>query len=333
MRLPVRAELRVARIVVAALSGLLVAFAGTTHAHADPSKAELEAQIDSKWNELEPTIEQHNKVQSELDANKAKVAALQVQLAPLQQQIDAARSKVAALAVRNYKSGRPGAMNALLSTTSADALPDGLAQLEAMARKQETALKDVVALSNKYKDQKRALDELVTSLSAQESALAAQKKQIETDISNLNQMRLAAYGTTGSNEATRPAPCPVTYPGGGHGKAVSAACAQIGKPYVFGAEGDRSFDCSGLMMFAWAKAGVNLRHYTQWQWDDSKPISRGELMAGDLVFYFPDKHHVAMYIGKFNGIDYMVNAPHSGDVVREQPMEKWPISGYRRPSN
>src|SRR5689334_6560985 len=134
MRLRAWADAHVARVSLAALAGLLVAVAGTTHAYADPSKAELEAQIDTAWNKLEPVIEQYNKVHAELTDNQQKAAALQAQIAPLQKQIDDAQSKVAALGVRNYKEGRAGTINALLRINSAQALPEQLSQLQAMAR-------------------------------------------------------------------------------------------------------------------------------------------------------------------------------------------------------
>jgi len=147
-------RLRFVRILLAAIGGLLVAFAGTTHAYADPSKAELEAQIDAAWNKLEPLIEQYNKVHAELQDNQQKAAALQTQIQPLQAQIDGAQSKIAALTVRNYKNGRAGALNALLGAGSTLALPEQLSQLEAMAHRQSEALSDVVALRDKYGTQK-----------------------------------------------------------------------------------------------------------------------------------------------------------------------------------
>jgi cell wall-associated NlpC family hydrolase len=317
---------------LAALAGLLVAVAGTTHAYADPSKAELEAQIDAAWNKLEPVIEQYNKVHAELVENQQKAAALAAQIAPLQKQIDDAQSKVAALGIRNYKEGRAGSLNALLSLNSHRALPDQLSQLEAMARKQNEALKDVVALRNQYDTQKRAYDDLVGRLSVQDADVATQKTQIENDIKTLNDLRLKVYGTTGSLGSTRMAPCPVTYPTNQRARtAVITACAQIDKPYIFNTAGPNTFDCSGLMMYAWNKAGASLRHYTKWQWDDTKPVSRADLQVGDLVFYYSDLHHVGMYIGKYNGVDYIVNAPHSGDVVRVKAMDDGNVAGFRRP--
>jgi cell wall-associated NlpC family hydrolase len=107
--------------------------------------------------------------------------------------------------------------------------------------------------------------------------------------------------------------------------AVSVAEAQIGKPYVWGAAGPNSFDCSGLVMYAYAHAGVSIDHFTGDQWNEGAHLRRDHLRPGDLVFFAYDTsnpatiHHVGMYIG--NG--EMVEAPHTGANVQ--------ISSYARP--
>jgi len=89
----------------------------------------------------------------------------------------------------------------------------------------------------------------------------------------------------------------------------------VGKPYVWGASGPDSFDCSGLTMYAWAAAGVALPHQSSQQYGYGTHVSTdlSVLKPGDLLFFYsPTIHHVSMYIG--NG--QMVHAPDSGDVVR-----------------
>jgi peptidoglycan DL-endopeptidase CwlO len=313
--------------VLAAVLGSLLACTIAAQAHAEPTPGELEQQIDAVWNTLEPLIEEHNRVSGELAENRAKVAALTEQIRPLQEQIDAAQAKVAALSVREYKAGRAGALNALLETGSPTTFADRLTRLEAIAHKQKEALAEVLALKQRYEAVKQPLDQLVASLTAQEAELAKRKAQIDADIKRLNEMRLAAYGHSGGTGALRPAPCPATYPGGAAAVAARTACAQIGKPYVFGSGGPGSFDCSGLTAYAWKAAGVNLRHYTNWQWQDTKAVGRDDLRVGDLVFYYRDLHHVGIYVGG----GWIVHAPTSGDVVRMKRVDDGPVMGYRRP--
>jgi len=316
--------MRVFVVVFGLLLALAVAEAVALPADAEPTPGDVEQQIDVAWNALEPLIEEHNRVAGELVANRAKVAALSQQIRPLQEEIDQARAKVAALSAHEYKAGRAGALNALLETGSPTSFADRLTRLEAMAHKQKAALAGVLVLKQRYDAVKQPLDQLVTRLAAQETDLAKRKAQIDADIKRLNEMRL---GRTTGLGALRPAPCPATYPGGAAAVAARTACAQIGKPYRFGSGGPGSFDCSGLTAYAWKAAGVNLRHYTNWQWQDTTPVSHDDLRVGDLVFYYRDLHHVGIYVG--NG--WIVHAPNSGDVVRMKRVDDGPVVGYRRP--
>jgi len=98
--------------------------------------------------------------------------------------------------------------------------------------------------------------------------------------------------------------------------ALRAALTQRGKPYVWGAAGPNSYDCSGLVMWAFAQEGISLPHYTGDQWNSGMHVSRADLEPGDLVFFFADISHVGIYIG--NGL--MVDAPSTGQVVQVQPV-------------
>jgi cell wall-associated NlpC family hydrolase len=319
------------KTLLAAACGLLVALSLGATAHADPSTAELEKQIDAAWSQLEPTIEEHNRVKGELEANRAKANQLAEQLKPLELQIDEVRGKVGGFAVMQYKTGRTGAFSALLSSGSSETFVDDISRLEMMASRQNASIADVVNLRNEYNTQKRALDELVAKLDAQEKELAGKTTQIESDIKNLNDMRLKAYGTTIGPGSLQPVACPLSYPGGAAGVAVRTACSQIGKNYVFGAEGPNTFDCSGLTLYAWGKAGVSLYHYTVTQYNSTKPVSRADLRPGDLVFY-NGLAHMAMYAGKDpSGVEWIVHAPTTGDKVRMKHMEDGSIVGFRRP--
>jgi cell wall-associated NlpC family hydrolase len=104
--------------------------------------------------------------------------------------------------------------------------------------------------------------------------------------------------------------------------AANWALTQLGKPYQWGAAGPATYDCSGLTMVAWAHAGVQLLHYTGYQWQEGPHVPLNQLQRGDLLFYATNTsdpstiHHVAIYIG--NGM--MVNAPFTGAFVRIDSM-------------
>jgi len=96
--------------------------------------------------------------------------------------------------------------------------------------------------------------------------------------------------------------------------ALRAALSRRGDPYVWGAAGPGAFDCSGLVVWAFAQEGITLPHYTGDLWNSGMHVSRDNLEPGDLVFFFADLSHVGMYIG--NGL--MVDAPSTGQVVQVQ---------------
>jgi hypothetical protein len=105
-------------------------------------------------------------------------------------------------------------------------------------------------------------------------------------------------------------------------RAVQFALAQVGKPYVWGAEGPDTFDCSGLVQAAYASAGVGLPRVARPQYRATTPVPVGAMIPGDLLFFGPDRtdvesiHHVGIYLGDGK----MVHAPTPGDVVRVAPV-------------
>jgi cell wall-associated NlpC family hydrolase len=115
--------------------------------------------------------------------------------------------------------------------------------------------------------------------------------------------------------------------------AADWALEQLGKPYVWAADGPDSFDCSGLTMRAWQRAGVRLDHWTGTQWTSGPHIPLDELRRGDLLFFGritsdPGTiHHVGIYIG--HGL--MVHAPQTGDVVRVASIHRRDLVGATRP--
>jgi cell wall-associated NlpC family hydrolase len=99
-------------------------------------------------------------------------------------------------------------------------------------------------------------------------------------------------------------------------QALKWALTKVGDPYVWGAAGPSAFDCSGLVVWAYAQVGISLMHFTGDLWNEGEHVSRSELKPGDLVFFFPNISHVGIYVG--NGL--MVDAPTQGQNVQVQPV-------------
>jgi cell wall-associated NlpC family hydrolase len=120
----------------------------------------------------------------------------------------------------------------------------------------------------------------------------------------------------------------VTAPNWGSKVAVWTALGQRGDPYVYGAEGPSSFDCSGLTSYSWKKAGISIPRTSRSQSTYGRAVSKSALRAGDLVFFYSPVSHVALYIGA----GYIVHAPSRGDVVRTTKLAYMSsYAGARRP--
>jgi peptidoglycan DL-endopeptidase CwlO len=139
--------------------------------------------------------------------------------------------------------------------------------------------------------------------------------------------RAAEAAAASGRQVSDPAPPRPRHTSGGVAAVIAYAQQQLGKPYVWGAEGPSSFDCSGLTMMAWRQAGVYLTHYTGAQWYQTRHVPLSDARPGDLVFYGasgPTSHHVGLYVGG----GQMIEAPHTGAFVRYASIYRSDLIGY-----
>jgi cell wall-associated NlpC family hydrolase len=311
---------------------LTVGVGTATHAHADPTSAEIEAQLDDQFRLLEPIIEEYNKVKDDLAKNQAKVDALNQQLAPIASRVDEAMLSVQSIAVSAYKNGRMGAVNALLGAKSANDTANTLTQLEVLARNQRNQVADVADTVAQYKNDKKALDEIIAQQQAREAELAAKKKDIEAKVADLEKKQrqlLGGGGGTGGGGGSTGS-CPAITSGGAGATALRTACAQLGKMYLFGAAGPDRFDCSGLTQYSWKAAGKSIPRIAADQYRGITRISKDQLQQGDLIFFYSSSNpsHVGMYAGS----GMMIHASRAGVPVKMKNVSSdSSIVGYGRP--
>ncbi|HEY2948364.1 MAG TPA: NlpC/P60 family protein [Micromonosporaceae bacterium] len=347
----------VVRVLVTLAVATLVAATPAGHAYADPTSADVEKQIDAAWEKLEPVIEQFNRVRSELASNQKRSAALAKRIEPLRRTVQDTEDRVSALAATYYRGGGSvAALNALLSSGSPTELGDRLHLLDRLARSERQQIGTLSAQRARYAAEKKTLDTLIATEKRQQADLAKRKTQIDAEIKRLQALhdrlvaaeaaaraaaaraeaaaRAAAAArantttpTTSTSSLYIGGKCPAVPTTGPAAIAAKTACAQIGDPYVWGAAGPDSFDCSGLTQYAWKAAGVTLTHYTGAQWNEGTPVARSDLRTGDLVFFYSDVHHVGMYVG--NGL--IVHASRTGVPVKMADMQNMAYTGARRP--
>ncbi|MFC8872248.1 NlpC/P60 family protein [Streptomyces sp. NPDC057148] len=149
---------------------------------------------------------------------------------------------------------------------------------------------------------------------AKQQAEERERQQREREQADRQESGSGGSGGTSSGTGTTEPSAPDASYGTKAEKALAFARAQIGKPYVWGATGPGSYDCSGLTQAAWKAAGVTLPRTTYDQVDAGTTVPVSQAQPGDLVFFYDDLSHVGLYIG--NGM--MIHAPKPGAYVREE---------------
>jgi peptidoglycan DL-endopeptidase CwlO len=202
-------------------------------------------------------------------------------------------------------------------TVDQDFLKSAKAQLttqEAAAQQQTDAAQAALNQANGLQAQ---LKSTLDGLNGQIAQLVAEQQAAAEAAAHQN------WNSGGYANQSFPAPPPSP----GAAGAVAAATSQVGTPYVWGGSAPGGFDCSGLVMWAWGRAGVSLPHFSGAQMADTAPVPFSDIQPGDLIFYGPGgSDHVAMYVG--NGM--MVEATHTGDYVRIDPV-RGGYAGIGRP--
>jgi len=300
-----------------------------TAALADPSLAQIEAQIDQKNNDVEKVVEAFNLVNDQLAATQAQLDALKVKMAPLQASVDKAQGNVDQIAYTAYKGNSAlGAMSVLLETGATNTFMDQLTTLDQLSKIQH---RDVATFSDAKKGfdaEKTRLDALLAAQNAQKTDLATKRAKIEGDLKALQALEAKARAKGGkAPDNSKGTVTKVPAVSGAAGVAVRYAFSKLGDHYVYGTSGPSTFDCSGLTMAAWKAAGKSLPHNAASQYHTVAHISKSALAPGDLVFY-NGLGHVAIYVG--GGM--VIHAPNSRTVVKEVTIaQAGSVYGYGRP--
>jgi peptidoglycan DL-endopeptidase CwlO len=345
---------------------LVLALLGAASAAASPIQdkqaqaARIQSQLDAQGNKISQLDEQYNRAQMAVASTQSQYAKAQADLAAANQRFADVKSHMSEAAVNAYMHGGNTSMVEQLVKSDGKDLAVRKTYVEAAAADQTSALDELRAARQDLEAQQANLKASADSAKAAANTLASQKAAIDAavadqqsilskvkgDIASLLAQQQAAAAASAQRRAqdalNRAASAPPkaakgkgpSIPAGppppvghGAGAAVAAAESVIGDPYVYGAAGPNSFDCSGLTMWAWAHGGVSLAHSSQSQYSETTHVPVSAVQPGDLLFYYSDIHHVAMYVG--GGM--MVEAPHTGANVREVPMRLDSLVGAGRP--
>ncbi|NEA99885.1 C40 family peptidase [Streptomyces sp. SID13726] len=319
-----------------------------------PSLEEVEKKVDDLYRQAESATDNYNAAKEKTTKQRKQVDTLLEDVAQRTEKLNEAREELGSFAAAQYRTGAaaPDTATFLLADTPQDyfdqtqlmgrltsrqkgAVDDYVTEQSATMKKRQEASESLQTLTESQSDlktakatvQKKLADAraLLSDLTAQEKArLAAIEKEKQEaaarKAAELAQQQAAAEkaaqeaaqqdGSSGSSASTATDSSYATKAA----KALAFARAQIGKPYVWGATGPGSYDCSGLTQAAWKAAGVDLPRVTYDQVNAGTTVSLADAQPGDLVFFYDDISHVGLYIG--NGM--MIHAPKPGAYVREE---------------
>jgi cell wall-associated NlpC family hydrolase len=320
-----RRRLALSGVAVLAAIGLATAITQVAGALPQPSIDSVQAKINNLTSQFNKADQQYDNAEQELSAAKARLRTVDKQLASEKATYKSAQRKVQQIADSTYEDSAETSLAGLLTSASpGQVLAEASIILQvsnSRSLETQTLLAAATELSNVQQEQQRTeqgVAELAAETSHTKNHILTLLDDQKTILDSLTAQQQAAVNTGTSNGGGGSTTAKYTGPTTTQAdKAVAFVFAQLGCPYDYGATGPCSvgFDCSGLVMSAWAAAGVGIPRDTYEQWAALPHIPVSEIQPGDLLYY-NGVGHVAMYVG--GGM--IIDAPTTGLDVREIPM-------------
>ncbi|WP_281846104.1 C40 family peptidase [Glycomyces algeriensis] len=291
----------------AALVGGLLVTVGSGPAWAQDSPEDINDEIEDLDVDLAAAVEAYNQLASEVDDNRELIEETEANLQAAEADLDVLRDQLADFIGEAYVDQGIGDAALLLESGTPDAFVERLDRLNSANLYNFDLMDDLRAATEEYTAQSELLVDLQADLEAEQAELQTAADALTERMTDLEEEWQTAAGADSPAFADYELP----HMSNDQYTIVDFALDQIGEPYVWGSAGPNSWDCSGLMLGAYAEAGISLPHNAAAQWDMVAHISEDELQPGDFVFY-NGLAHVGMYIG--NGL--VVHAPNSTTVVK-----------------
>ncbi|KDN86393.1 C40 family peptidase [Kitasatospora cheerisanensis] len=344
-RPPLPGVQRLARVLAltAAAAGVLQLGVGpATATPADPpDRSEVKAQVDRLYEETEQASEKYNAALEQQKRLQTEAGTLQGQVAAGQDELNRLRADLGAVAAAQYRSQGIDPTVRLMLDNDPAAYLSGARSLGQATDRQNDILRDLRERQRRLDQRRQETTAKLAELEQARDRLAAAKEEVRSRLAQAQRLlgrlapadraRLAdedareaqARAARGADRLDLGDQPPASERAAA---ALAAAVSKIGSPYVYGSTGPGTFDCSGLMYWAWRQAGVTLPRTSQEQASAGRRVSLAEARPGDLVIFFKDRHHVGMYAG--GGV--VVHAPHPGARVRYESVSAMPVNSVVR---
>jgi cell wall-associated NlpC family hydrolase len=339
------AGLLVSALLVLTLVVLGSLVGSSTPAYADPepppNASDAAKQLADAQQDAEELTEQWHEAQDAMDVKQDEAQRADAAVEPARRAVQKARAneeryrvEVDPVVGEAYESGHLDQLHVLVTSDSPSDFLDQMTALDLFTADQLDKLNrlvDLVAVSTKAQVDadgaaaraKQAADEAMAAYT--EITVRRQKAQTRIDQAEklLDRLSPAEKAERTKDEGS---PAGVILGSGKGALALKIAMTRMRKPYIWGADGPNSFDCSGLMYWAFKKVGITLPRSSSAQANVGRPVKKSDLQPGDLVFFYTPVHHVGFYAG--NG--KVLNAVQTGDVVRYTDLSKMRYHSARR---
>lgn len=298
-----------------------------------PSKDEVKAKVDKLYEEAEQATEQYNGAREKQESLQKEISTIQDNVARGQEELNELRDSIGLAAAAQYRTGTIDSSVQLFLSADPDSYLDKASTLDQLSGQQVEALKKIQEKQRQLAQERSEAAAKLKDLAATRTELGKKKKEVQGKLAEAQKLlnsltaaekaALAAQDARASRSASARVDLGNTKAASGRAAAAfQAAQSVIGSPYVYGASGPSSFDCSGLTSWAYAQAGVSIPRTSQAQANAGTRIySMSDLQVGDLVLFYGDLHHVGLYAG--NG--QVLHAPHTGATVRYESINNMPF--------
>ncbi|MFJ1734702.1 MULTISPECIES: NlpC/P60 family protein [unclassified Streptomyces] len=298
-----------------------------------PTKDEVKAKVDALYEQAEQATEKFNGAKEKQEKLQKEISTIQDNVARGQDELNGLRDSIGLAAAAQYRTGSIDSSLQLFLSSDPDDYLDKASAADQLSAQQVEALKKIQDKQRELAQDRAEASEKLKDLATTRTELGKKKKEVQSKLAEAQKLlntlsakekaALAAADARASRDAGDRVDLGNTAPASGRAMAAfQAAQSKIGSPYVYGATGPSSFDCSGLTSWAFAQAGVKIPRISQDQANAGTRIySQSDLKVGDLVIFYGDQHHVGFYAG--NG--QVLHAPRTGTVVRYESIGNMPF--------
>ena len=318
--------------------GLIITVGPTAGAAPKPTLSEVQAKLQKLTNQEQVLDQRYDQMKQDLSQANQRLKLVNQETARYKAKFETMRKQVARIAAQAYENGQLTSVAALLTSDDPQSVLDQgsiLMELSSANSAQMTefikAAQQLESAQQAAKNAKAAIITLQARLNGQRTVLVNTIDQQKKLLAQLTPVQQAPVGPGGGNGGGGGTPPPV-YKGPTNTQAekvVAFVYAQIGKPYVFGASGPDSYDCSGLTSAAWASVGISIPRTSEEQWAGLPHVPTSDMQPGDILV-FNGAGHVGIYVG--GGM--MIDAPHTGLDVEKVALSGWyasTLDGVVRP--